>query len=284
MYDVIIVGAGPSGVSSALYAKRANKNVLILYYGESNLEKASLIDNYYGFENGISGIELYETGIKQAKNLEIDVRYEEVLHVEKDINFKVKTNFQEYEGKTLILATGNKKLKPNIKGINEFQGRGISYCAVCDGFFFKNKNIVVIGDGNFALLEAEYLQNIVNNVRILTNGKNFEAESKFEVLTDKIKEIKGDNKVKTIEFENGKTLDIDGIFIAIGEASSADFAKRLGVFTSKNDEIIVNENMATNIDGLYSCGNSTGGLLQVCKSVYEGAEAGLSAINYLNNK
>lgn len=128
------------------------------------------------------------------------------------------------------------------------------------------------------------MQNIVNNVKILTNGKNFEAKSEFEILTYKIKEIKGDNKVRTIEFENGETLDIDGIFIAIGEASSADFAKRLGVFTSKNDEIIVNENMATNIDGLYSCGNSTGGLLQVCKAVYEGAEAGLSVINYLNSK
>ncbi|MBR1540396.1 MAG: NAD(P)/FAD-dependent oxidoreductase, partial [Clostridia bacterium] len=103
MYDVIIIGAGPAGISAGLYAKRANKEVLILYNGESNLEKAHLIDNYYGFENGISGKDLYENGIKQAKNLGIDIRKEEVLHIEKIENFSIKTDKEEYEGKTLIL-------------------------------------------------------------------------------------------------------------------------------------------------------------------------------------
>lgn len=278
MYDVIIVGAGPAGISAGLYAKRANKEVLILYNGESNLEKAHLIDNYYGFENGISGKELYENGMKQAENLGIDVRKEEVMHIEKMEYFKVKTEKEEYESKTLIMATGNKKLRPNIKGVIDFEGKGISYCAICDGFFYRKKNVVVIGNGKFANSEAEDLKNIVNNVKILTDGKVMEAPTEFEIIDTKIKEIKGDSKVRTIELEDGSCIEVDGIFIALGEAGGADFAKKIGVLT-KNDNIIVDENMETNVKGLYSCGNSTGGLLQVCKAVYEGAVAGLAAAN-----
>ena len=282
MYDVIIVGAGPAGISAGLYAKRANKTVLVLYNGESNLEKAHLIDNYYGFEKGISGQDLYQTGIEQAKNLGIDVKKEEVLYIQKEEDFKIKTEKQEYEGKTLILATGNKKLKPNIKGILEFEGKGISYCAICDGFFYRNKNVVVIGSGKFAISEANDLKNVTNNVKILTNGEKMEIPTEFDTKIEKIKEIKGDGKVREIEFEDGTSLAVDGIFVALGEAGGADFAKKLGVLTA-GDNIIVNENMETNVEGLYSCGNSTGGLLQVCKAVYEGAKAGLTAVNYLNS-
>ena len=279
MYDVIIVGAGPAGISAGSYAKRANKEVLVLYNGESNLEKAHLIDNYYGFVGGISGKDLYEDGIKQAQELGIEVKKEEVLHIENIDGFKVKTSNGEYQGKTLILATGNKKLRPNIKGILEFDGKGISYCAICDGFFYRKKNVVVIGSGKFAIHESDDLKNIVNNVKILTNGENLECDTELEVITTKIKEIKGDTKVRTIEFEDGTNLEIDGIFVALGEAGGADFAKKMGVLTN-GDNIIVDENMETNIKGLYSCGNSTGGLLQVCKAVYEGAKAGLSAANF----
>ena len=282
MYDVIIIGAGPAGISAGLYAKRANKDVLILYYGESNLEKAQLIDNYYGFENGISGKELFEYGIKQAKNLKIDVKKEEVLHIEKEDIFKVKTGNNEYKGKTVILATGNKKLRPNINGILDFDGKGISYCAICDGFFYRNKNVVVIGNGKFAISEAEDLKNIVNNVKILTNGNEMKVDSEFEIIKTKIKEIHGDTKVTNIEFEDGTSIEVDGIFIAIGEAGGADFARKIGIFTS-NDNIIVDDNMETNVKGLYSCGNATGGLLQICKAVYEGAKAGLAAANFKEN-
>lgn len=282
MYDVIIIGAGPAGISAGLYAKRANKDVLILYYGESNLEKAQLIDNYYGFENGISGKELFEYGIKQAKNLKIDVKKEEVLHIEKEDIFKVKTGNNEFKGKTVILATGNKKLRPNINGILDFDGKGISYCAICDGFFYRNKNVVVIGNGKFAISEAEDLKNIVNNVKILTNGNEMKVDSEFEIIKTKIKEIHGDTKVTNIEFEDGTSIEVDGIFIAIGEAGGADFARKIGIFTS-NDNIIVDDNMETNVKGLYSCGNATGGLLQICKAVYEGAKAGLAAANFKEN-
>ena len=284
MYDVIIIGAGPAGISAGIYAKRANLNVLILYHGTSNLEKATMIENYYGFENGISGPDLYNAGIKQAQNLGIEVKNEEVLNIEKnDEKFEITTTENKYIGNTSILATGNKKLKPNIKGIEEYDGKGISYCAICDGFFYRKKNVVVIGNGKYAISEAEDLKNIVNNVTILTNGLDLASETSFEVNTKKIKEIKGDTKVRQIVFEDGTNIDVDGIFVALGEAGGSDFAKKLGVLT-KNDNIIVDENMKTNIDGMYSCGNSTGGLLQVAKAVHEGAEAGLAIVNFLKNK
>jgi thioredoxin reductase (NADPH) len=156
MYDAIIIGAGPAGISASLYLKRANKNVLVLYHGESELEKAHRIENYYGFPNGITGANLYQNGISQAKALGVDVLGSEVLSIlmKEKMEFNVKTIGQEYQAKVIILATGNKKLKPNIKGVEEYEGRGISYCAICDGFFYRKKPVVVIGSGNYAISEA----------------------------------------------------------------------------------------------------------------------------------
>ena len=169
---------------------------------------------------------------------------------------------------------------PNIKGIKEFEGKGISYCAICDGFFFRNKNVAVIGNGEFALSEAEHLKNIANKVIILTDGKKIKNIGEYEINTKIIKEIHGDIKVRKIEFEDGTKIDIDGIFIAIGEAGGTDFAKKMGVII-ENDSIVVDKNMQTNIKGLFACGNVTGGLLQICKAVYEGAIAGLSTKSYI---
>ena len=283
MIDLIIVGAGPAGISAGLYAKRANTNVLILYNGESNLEKAEKIDNYYGFENGISGKDLYEIGIKQAQNIGIKVKKEEVIHIEQSLNgFEIKTTENSYESRALIIATGNKKIRPSIKGINEFEGKGVSYCAICDGFFYRNKNVVVIGNGEFAINEANILKNIANNVKILTNGLEMLQKTNIEVSKGKIKEIKGGLRVQEVVFEDDSTIEVDGVFVALGEAGGADFAKKIGVLTN-NDNIVVDEKMKTNVKGLFACGNANGGLLQVSKAVYEGAVAGLSASNYLKN-
>lgn len=283
MIDLIIIGAGPAGISASLYAKRANNNVLILYNGESNLEKAEKIDNYYGFENGISGQELYNIGIKQAEKIGVKVKKEEVLHIEQITNgFEITTTENSYQSKALIIATGNKKIRPNIKGIQEFEGKGISYCAICDGFFYRNKNVVVIGNGKFAVNEANILKNIAKSVTILTNGEQMNTNSNFQINTMKIKQISGGLRVEEIVFEDNSILEIDGVFVALGEAGGTDFAKKIGILTN-NDNIVVNEKMETNVKGIFSCGNTNGGLLQVSKAVYEGAVAGLSAANYLKS-
>ena len=137
MYDVIVIGAGPAGITASLYTQRGNLKTLVLHNEKSGLEKAEKIENYYGFENGISGESLYKTGIKQAKNIGVEVKNEEVTKIEnsEDI-FKIITPKGEYNSKVLILSTGNKKNKPKIKGIEKFEGKGVSYCAICDGFFF----------------------------------------------------------------------------------------------------------------------------------------------------
>ena len=283
LYDVIIIGAGPGGISASLYTKRSNLKTLILYEDESSLEKTDKIENYYGFEKGISGEELYQTGIKQAKNMGVEIKKEEVIKIEMLTNeFAIKTTKSEYKSKVVILATGNKKNKPKITGIEKFEGRGISYCAICDGFFYRNRSISVLVSGDYAISETNDLINIAKSITILTNGEEppeFRADN-VEIDTRRIKEIYGKDKIEQVEFEDGTKLKTDGIFVAQGVAGSSEFAKKLGAITKK-DKIVVNEKMETNIKGLYACGDCTGGILQISKAVYEGTVAGLQAIKYI---
>ena len=296
MFDVIVIGAGPAGISAALYAKRANLNVLVLYHGESQLEKAHQIDNYYGFEKGISGPDLYKAGITQAKNLGVEVTDAEVtnLQMASESSYTVTSTAGEYEGKALIIATGNKKLRPNLKGLVDFEGKGVSYCAVCDGFFYRKKKVCVLGNKLYALEEALHLANMAESVTILTNGADEKeitalletekakggAAEKITLVTGKLSELQGDGRVQSLLFEDGSQLPVDGFFVALGSAGGTDFAKKLGL-TLEGDSIKTDEKMATNARGIYSCGNVNGGLLQVCKAVYEGGLAGLSAVEYV---
>lgn len=306
-FDIIIIGAGPAGISASLYAKRANLNVAVIYSGESQLEKAHKIENYYGFPKGINGSDLYNDGIAQAKNLGVEIINDEVTHIELIApppltQYSVRAGSQEYTAPAIILATGNKKLRPSIEGILEFEGKGVSYCAVCDGFFYRKKKVAVIGNGIFALEEASHLAHIADSVMILTDGKPdselkaaLEKDSwfsqKIKLNNHKIKKIlpnEDSSRVGGIEFmtddksSDVTTLALDGIFVALGNAGAADFAKKLGLLLN-GDSIAVNEKMATNAPGIFSCGNANGGLLQVCKAVYEGGVAGLSAIDYIRN-
>ena len=286
MYDVTIIGAGPAGISASLYTKRANLNTLVLYNDKSGLEKAEKIENYYGFENGIDGESLYNTGISQAKNLGVEIKKEEVLKIEIAENgFEVTTTNNTYKSRTVIIATGNKKNTPKIKGIKEFEGKGVSYCAICDGFFYRGKDVAVLGNGNYAISETNDLINLAKQITILTNGKevpSIRAEN-VKVIPKEIREVRGEERVEEIEFEDNSKLKIDGIFIAEGTAGTKEFAKKLGILTN-GDKIIINEKMETNIPGIYACGDCTGGLLQISKAVYEGATAGLEVIKYLKNK
>ena len=288
MYDVIIIGAGPAGISASLYTVRRNLKTLIIYKEKSALEKTNKIENYYGFENGINGEELYNIGIKQAQNIGANVIEDEVTNIQieylkKDGNreqiFKIKTLNEQFESKSVILATGNKKSKPNIKNIEEYEGKGISYCAICDGFFYRNKDVAVIGNGDYAISEAMDLQNIAKSITILTNGRQapeYRAEN-ININTKEIEEINGENKVEEIDFKDNTKMKIDGIFIAQGVAGSTDFAKKLGAKID-NDKIAIDENMETSIKGLFACGDCTGGLYQVSKAVYEGTKAGLAVL------
>ena len=236
MYDAVIIGAGPAGISASLYIGRANLKTLILYYEEAAVEKTNKIQNYYGFEEGISGKELYQKGIKQAENIGVEVKKEEVTNIQRMPNgFVVKTEQNAYQGKSVILAMGNKKKKPSIENLEEFEGKGVSYCAVCDGFFYRNKNISVIGNGNYAISEVNELIHLAKEITILTNGgKTPQIRSdgdNLKVDTKEITAIQGEKKVEAIQFKDGTTLKTEGVFIANGVAGSLDFAKKLGIMT-----------------------------------------------------
>lgn len=280
MYDVIIIGAGPAGISASLYLKRAKLNVLVIYKGYGALEKASEIENYYGLNEIITGKELFKIGLKQAKNLGIEIIKDEVTAVSLDEYFTVTTVNRDYQAKKVILATGTNRRAPNIKGIKEYEGRGVSYCAVCDAFFYRNKDVAVLGSGNYAIHEAKQLEPIVNSVTIFTNGEQI-VENRdgidFEVEDMPIREFRGTAVIEEVEFENNNIKKIDGLFVAIGTASSSDLAKKIGAMV-QNNNIQVNENMETTVEGLYACGDCTGGILQINKAVYEGAKAAMNII------
>lgn len=279
IYDVIIIGSGPAGISAALYAKRRKLSVLVISKGKGALEKAEKIENYYGFPKGITGKELYENGIKQVKALNVDIVEDEVVSLTYTENFEINTVNSNYIAKSVILATGANRLTPNIKGIREFEGKGVSYCAICDAFFYKGKDVAVLGNGNYAIHEMEQLKPVVNSVTILTNGDEIVENRDVDVEVDsrKIREFRGNNKIQEIEFEDGKKQPISGVFVALGTASSNDLARKIGA-RIENNHIVVNENMETTVPGLFACGDCTGGLLQISKAVYEGAKAGLAVL------
>ena len=286
MYDTIVIGAGPAGITAGIYAKRGNLETLIIHNCESALQKATKIENYYGFIDGITGDKLYYNGIRQAEKLGIDVKNEEVIKIEFCADgFKVVTNIKTHLSKSIILATGTKKNVPKIKGIKEFEGKGISYCAICDGFFYRDKTVAVIGNGSYAVSEANDLINIVSKLIILTNGaeKPQIRGDNIEINSKPIKEFVGNNKIEKVEFNDGTDIQIDGAFIAQGSADSSDFARKLGIILNDN-KIKVDENMETNIKGIFACGDCIGGTLQISKAVDDGMVAGLGVIRYLKNK
>jgi thioredoxin reductase (NADPH) len=181
------------------------------------------------------------------------------------------------------MALGAKRFTPKIKGIKEYEGKGISYCAICDGFFHKNKEVAVLGDGEYAISEALELADVVNKVTILTNGSPARETRHPNIIfnSKKIREFRGSSEtIENISFEDNSFLNVSGIFIAEGSATSTDLAKKLGI-ELHNNSISVNENMATNIPGIFACGDCTGGLAQISKAVYEGTKAGLSAISFV---
>ena len=279
IYDVVIIGSGPAGISATLYAKRRKLSVLVISKGIGALEKAEQIENYYGFPGGITGKQLYENGLKQAKALNIDMAEDEVISLLYGESFEIETVNSSYKARAVILATGSNRITPNIKGIREFEGKGVSYCAICDAFFYKGKDVAVLGNGNYAVHEMEQLKPIVNSVTILTNGEEIVENRNInvEINDKKIREFRGDNSIQEVEFEDGTKKQINGIFVALGTASSNDLARKIGA-RIENKHIVVDENMQTTVPGLFACGDCTGGLLQISKAVYEGAKAGLAVL------
>ena len=238
LYDVIIVGKGPAGISAAIYLQRANIKTLVIGLNNSSLEKTDKVENYYGFSETISGRELLNKGEKQAKKFGTKIENDEVLKIEYDSQFKVTTKNSEFFGKKLVLATGVTRKKNNIKGITKYEGKGISYCAVCDAFFYKNKDVAVIGNGDYAISEAKELLTVAKSVTIFTNGKNIienrDKNLKINIIEKPIKEFKGTDILENIIFEDNSQMKVSGVFMAEGIATSVDLAKKIGIILDEN--------------------------------------------------
>jgi thioredoxin reductase (NADPH) len=289
MHDVIIIGKGPAGISAALYTVRANLNTLIIGKGDSTLKKAGKIENYYGFSTPVSGEYLLQEGEKQASRLGAKILEDEVISIEKNNFFEVTTTSAHYTAKAVLLATGQSQKKVKIESLEQFEGRGVSYCSTCDGFFYKGLSVGVVGYKDYAIHEALELEAFTGNITIFTNGMELELSDKyqdvagkFKVNTRPIARLEGTEFLERIRFKDGTSKEINGIFIAYESASSIDFARKLGILVEENS-IIVDKNQQTNLDGLFAAGDCTGMFKQISTAVGQGALAGRKMIEYVRS-
>lgn len=292
MYDIIIVGAGPAGMTAALYALRANKKVLIFEaktYGGQIINAAS-IENYPGIEQ-ISGFDYATNLYTQVKNKGAEFKFETVIRVNEDRS--VITNKGTYHAKSIILATGVENRKLRIDRENELVGRGVSYCATCDGNFYKGKDVAVVGGGNTALEDALYLSNIVNKVYLIHRRDEFRADEKYTeevkfksnielILNSNIIKLNGDNKLQSITVEdkdnNQKEIEVAGLFIAVGQEPKNEIFSNIIDLDDKG-YIISKDGVHTKTKGIYVAGDSREkSLRQLTTAVSDGSIAATMAI------
>ena len=292
MYDIIIVGAGPAGMTAALYAKRANKNILIL---EANacggqILKASVVENYPALPK-VTGFDFANNLYNQIKELGCEVKYETVVRITKDK--KVITNKGDYQAKAIILATGSFNRRLNIEQEQDYVGKGLSYCATCDGNFFKDKVVAVVGGGNMALEDTLYLSNIAKKVYLIHRRDTFKAEEKLVddtkakdnveiIYNSTVAKLNGAERIESIivkdDKDNERILDIEGLFIAVGQEPKneifADIIK-LNQFGYIESE----DGVHTNCEGIYVAGDCRVKLLrQLTTAVSDGSIAATVAM------
>lgn len=301
IYDLVIIGGGPAGITAGIYAKRAGLKVCLL---EANFLGGEVnntfeVDNYPGFHN-INGMELMQKMGEHLQSLNVEIIYENATKIQNE-NEEIKTIILSsgniIKTKTIILAIGAKPRKLNAPGEEEFAGRGVSYCAVCDGAFFRNKDVAVIGGGNTAMENAIYLSNVANKVYILNRSEKYRADI---VLLNRARAIKniafienattnkivGSNTVEALEFtqkSEPKTLNTGGVFVSIGKVADTSLLPTLNL--DEFGYIKVNEHMQTSIQGIYACGDIIAKpLKQIITACSDGAIAATSAANYVLNK
>ena len=282
MPNIVIIGSGPAGVSAALYAVRAGVDTTILTKGPGALDRAEKIENYYGFAEPISGAELERRSIENAKRLGVNVITAEAVGLTWTDRLTVETLAGDYPADAVILATGAARAVPRIPGLAGLEGHGVSFCAACDAFFYRGKDVAVLGSGEYALHEVQALLPVAGSVSLLTNGAPLTAQfpPEVKVYPQKVDAILGEKVVTGVQLSGGETLAVSGVFAALGVAGSTALARKIGAAVDGN-RIVVDAAMQTTVPGLYAAGDCTGGLLQVAKAVYEGALAGTEAARAL---
>lgn len=286
MRNALIIGAGPAGVSAAIYLLRAEIPTTIIYNDMGSIGKAHLIDNYYGFAEPISGPELFRRGLEQAKRLGANIVCDEVVGLvwgEEKMTALTKT--AEYPADVIVMATGAARRAPKIEGLKELEGVGVSYCAICDAFFYRKKKVAVFGNGEYALHEASVLLPTSAEVTLYTQGAELSCKDVPENLrieTRPVARLIGEQRLEAVELEDGTVVPTDGFFVAVGIAGSSELAKKIGAEVD-GANIVVDADCKSTLDGLYAVGDCTGGLLQVSKAVADGAIAAKHAIKYMRS-
>ncbi|MHA2289453.1 MAG: NAD(P)/FAD-dependent oxidoreductase, partial [Promethearchaeota archaeon] len=291
-YDLVVLGGGPTAIASAIYAARFAMDVLVIgkIFG-GLIATTHLVENYPGITS-TSGQGLMEMFKEHMNSLRIPYISDEIRSIEQTANyFILHSFFQKFKAKSVVIATGSERKKLGIPGEEEFTGRGVSYCATCDGPFYKDKIVSVIGGSDSAAKEALYLSQNVKKVYIIYRGEEIRAEpinkkrveknEKIEIIySTNITEIKGDNTVKSVIFDNGKEFEVDGVFIEVGSNPNSDMAKHIGIKTNDKDEIIINRKSETNIPGIFAAGDvADAPFKQAITGVAEGVVAAYSAFD-----
>ena len=282
MPSIIIVGSGPAGISAALYAVRAGVDTTVLTKGSGALDRAEKIENYYGFAQPVSGAELERRSMENARRLGVQFVTAEAVGLTYTDKLTVETVDKNYPADAVILATGASRVVPRIPGLAGLEGHGVSYCAACDAFFYRGKDVAVLGSGEYALHEVQALLPVVHSVTLLTNGAPLTADFPPEVTvySQAVEAVLGETVVTGVQLSGGVQLPVSGVFVALGVAGSTALARKIGAEVDGN-RIVVDARMQTTVPGLYAAGDCTGGLLQVAKAVYEGAQAGTEAAKAL---
>lgn len=285
MYDAVMIGSGPAGLSAALYTSRANLSTLVVGKDRGALEKADRIENYFGMAEPVSGCELVENTKVQARNLGVELIEDEIFHISWNDHFILEGKNGTYEALAVLLATGAGRKTLKVKGLKELEGKGVSYCAVCDAFFYRGKDVAVLGNEAYAIHEISQLLPVVKSVTLLTNGQELKAEvpEGVRVICEPIASVEGTDRVESVTFADESTFAVEGLFVALGSAGAMELAKKAGAFT-EGQKIKVNERMETNVPGLYAAGDCIGGLLQISTAVGEGAQAAMSMIPFVRKQ
>ena len=282
MPNIVIVGSGPAGISAALYAVRAGADTTVLTKGPGALDRAEKIENYYGFAEPVSGAELERRSIENARRLGVRFVTAEAVGLTYTDKLTVETVNKNYPADAVILATGASRAVPRIPGLAGLEGHGVSYCAACDAFFYRGRDVAVLGSGEYALHEVQALLPVVRSVTLLTNGAPLTAQfpPEVRVCPQAVEAVLGETVVTGVQLPGGETLAVSGVFVALGVAGSTALARKIGAEVDGN-RIVVDARMQTTVPGLYAAGDCTGGLLQVAKAVYEGAQAATEAVKAL---
>lgn len=285
MYDAVMIGSGPAGLSAALYTSRANLKTLVIGKDRGALEKADRIENYFGMAEPVSGCELVENTKNQARSLGVELVEDEIFHITWNGHFILEGKNGTYESLTVLLATGTGRKTLKIQGLKELEGRGVSYCAVCDAFFYRGKEVAVLGNEDYAVHEMSQILPIVKSAVLLTNGQELKTEvpEGVQVIREPLRSVDGTERVEGITFEDGSRIAAEGLFVALGSAGAMELARKAGAFT-EGQNIKVNDRMETNIPGLYAAGDCIGGLLQISTAVGEGAQAAMSMIPFVRRQ